>query len=95
MKIGRHLMVTDAQRVELWRRYRGGERVHSIANVLGQRSSSNIYRALEATGRIALAQRRRSLRALRLGEREEISRGITTGTHFAPSPGSSSVLFPR
>jgi hypothetical protein len=42
MKIGRHLMVTDAQRVELWRRYRGGETVHSIANVLGQRSSSNI-----------------------------------------------------
>jgi hypothetical protein len=40
MKIGRHSMVTDAQRVELWRRYRAGETVLSIANELGQRSSS-------------------------------------------------------
>jgi IS30 family transposase len=79
MKIGRHSMVTDAQRVELWRRYRAGETVLSIASELGQRSSSNIYRVLEATGGIAPAQRSRSSRVLSFGEREEISRGIAAG----------------
>jgi hypothetical protein len=82
MKIGSHSMVTDAQRAELWRRNRPGETVHSIANVLVQRSSSNIYRDLEATGGIAPAQRSRSLRVLSVGEREEISRGITAGDTF-------------
>jgi hypothetical protein len=32
VKIGRHSMVTDAQRVELWRRYKAGETVLSIAH---------------------------------------------------------------
>jgi hypothetical protein len=50
MKIGRHLMVTDAQRVELRRGYSAGETVLGITHKLGQRSSSNIYRVLEATG---------------------------------------------
>jgi hypothetical protein len=63
MKIGRQSMVTDAQRVELWRRYRAGEAVLSIAKEFGQRSSSNVYRVLEANGGIAPAQRSRALAA--------------------------------
>ena len=55
--MGRHSRVSDAQRVELWRRYRAGETVLCIAQALGERSTSNIYRALEATGGIAVAQR--------------------------------------
>ncbi len=77
--MGRHSRVSDAQRVELWRRYRAGETVRCIAQALGQRSPSNIYRALEATGGIAPAQRCRSSRVLSFSEREEISRGIAAG----------------
>ena len=77
--MGRHSRVTDAQRVELWRRYRAGETVLGIADALGQRSTSNVYRVLEATGGITPAERRRSSRVLSFGEREEISRGIAAG----------------
>jgi IS30 family transposase len=80
--MGRHSRVSDAQRVELWRRYRAGEPVHRIAKALGQRSSSNIYRALEATGGIAPAYRSRSSRVLSFAEREEISRGIAADEAF-------------
>lgn len=80
--MGRHSRVADAQRVELWRRYRAGETVFSIADALGQRSTSNIYRVLEATGGITPAERRRSSRVLSFGEREEISRGIAAGDTF-------------
>jgi len=80
--MGRHSRVSDAQRVELWRRYRAGEPVHRIAKALGQRSSSNIYRALEATGGIAPAHRSRSSRVLSFAEREEISRGIAADESF-------------
>jgi IS30 family transposase len=80
--MGRHSRVSDAQRIELWRRYQAGEPVHRIAQALGQRSSSNVYRALEATGGIAPAQRRRSPRVLSFIEREEISRGVAAGEAF-------------
>ena len=80
--MGRPSRISDAQRVELWRRYQAGEPVHRIAKALGQRSSSNVYRALEATGGIAPAERRRSSRVLSFGEREEISRGIAAGEAF-------------
>jgi hypothetical protein len=78
MSTGRHSTVTGAQRKELWRRYKVGETVRGIAEVLGQRHS-NIYRVLEAAGGIAPPQRSRSPRALGLREREEISRGIAAG----------------
>ena len=80
--MGRPSRISDAQRVELWRRYRAGETVHGIAKALGQRSSSNVYRALEATGGIAPAPRRRSARVLSIKEREEISRGVAAGDAF-------------
>src|SRR6202790_2030803 len=82
MKIGRHSMVTDAQRVELWRPYKAGETVLSIAHELGQRSSSNIYRVLEVSGGIAPDQRSRSAKVLSFREREEISRGVAVGDSF-------------
>jgi len=78
---GRHSTVTDAQRKELWRRYKAGETVLGIGRALGQRTT-NLYRVLEAVGGIAPAQRSRSLRVLSFGEREEISRGIAAGDTF-------------
>jgi IS30 family transposase len=73
--------VTNAQRKELWRRYKGGETVLGIARALDQ-GPNNLYRVLEATGGIAPAQRRRSPTALSFGEREEISRGVAAGNTF-------------
>jgi hypothetical protein len=84
---GRYSTVSDAQRLELWRRYKAGETILGIAHALGQRPT-NLYRVLEATGGIAPAQRRRSLRVLSFGEREEISRGVAAEedfTRFSPA----------
>src|SRR6516165_4950957 len=46
---------------------------------LWERWKSGLYRILASNGGIAPALRRRSLVALRLEEREEISRGIAAG----------------
>ena len=81
MRPGRHSTVTERQREELWRRYRSGETVLGIADVLGQHST-NLYRVLQAAGGIAPAQRSRSARVLSFREREEISRGIAAGSSF-------------
>jgi IS30 family transposase len=75
---GRHSTITDAQREEFWRRYKAGESVLGIIGALGQRRA-NIHRVLEASGGIAPAPRTRSLRVLKFGEREEISRGLAAG----------------
>ncbi len=77
--MGRHSRVSDAQRVELWRRYRAGETVLDIANALGQSSTGNVYRVLEAYGGITPPQRCRAPRVLSFSEREEISRGVAAG----------------
>jgi transposase, IS30 family len=81
MSPGRHSTVTDAQRLELWRRYRAGETILEIVRALDQRSS-NLYRVLQAAGGIAPLPRSRSLRVLSFREREEISRGIAAGESF-------------
>ena len=73
----RLVKLTDAQRSEMWRRYRRGDSVGSIGRALG-RNGSSIHGILAATGGISPPQRRRSRLALTLAEREEISRGITT-----------------
>jgi len=80
--MGRRSRVTDAQRVELWRRYRAGETVLGIAKALGQHRTSNIYRVLEATGGIAPSPRNRSSKVLSFCEREEISRGVAAGDSY-------------
>lgn len=81
MSLGRHSLVTTAQREELWRRYKAGETMLGIAQALGQ-GRNNLYRVLEATGGIAPGQRRRSSRVLSFCEREEIARGVAAGETF-------------
>ena len=63
---------------ELWRRYKAGQTVLSIAQALGHRRSVIDY-VLRCAGGFAPAARRRSPRALSLSEREEISRGVAAG----------------
>ena len=70
---------TPKQKAELWERWRSGECVADIARALERRNKSGVYRVLALNGGIAPAPRRRAAVALRLEEREEISRGIAAG----------------
>src|SRR5574342_893580 len=68
-----------SERAELWERWRSGQCVADIARALERRNKSGVYRVLALNGGIAPLPRRRAQRALRLAEREEISRGIAAG----------------
>src|SRR5664279_4244290 len=70
---------TSKQKAELWERWRRGQCVADIARALDRRNKSGIYRVLALNGGIAPAPRHRAAVALRLEEREEISRGIAAG----------------
>src|SRR5215831_2031238 len=70
---------TPKQKAELWERWKSGQCVADIARALERRNKSGVYRVLAGNGGIAPAPRRRALGALRLEEREEISRGIAAG----------------
>jgi len=70
--------LTEAQRSEVWQRYRRGESLGQIGAALGRQSSS-IYTIVSGTGGISPASRRRSRLALTLHEREEISRSLARG----------------
>ena len=70
---------TPKQKAELWQRWKGGQCVADIARALARRNKSGVYRVLALNGGIAPAPRRRAPVALRLEEREEISRGIAAG----------------
>ena len=81
---------TPKQRVELWERWKSGQCVADIARGLERRNKSGVYRVLALNGGIAPGPRRRAEHALKLEEREEISRGIAAGhsiRHIAKSLG--------
>jgi len=67
------------QRTDVWSRWKAGQSLHEIGRALGKGHSSIRFLVLQHGG-IAPAARRRSLVALTLIEREEISRGIASGT---------------
>ena len=67
------------QKTELWERLRQGQCVADIARGLERRNKSGVYRVLALSGGIRPWPRRRSAIALRLEEREEISRGVAMG----------------
>src|ERR1700720_2783937 len=70
---------TPQQRAELWERWKNGQCVADIARALERRNKSGVYRILAVNGGITPEPRRRAAGALRLEEREEISRGIAAG----------------
>jgi IS30 family transposase len=70
---------TAKQKTELWERWRQGQCVADIARGLERRNKSGVYRILALNGGIRPCPRRRPAIALRLEEREEISRGIAVG----------------
>ena len=76
-RIGRPGM-SDAQKQELWKRWRGGESLSDIGRVLGKFPAS-IFGVLRLHGGLAPRVRTRSALALSVWEREEISRGLALG----------------
>jgi IS30 family transposase len=81
MRRGCGRIFTSVECVDLWRRYKDGESILSIAHALGRRDSS-VHKILQRTGGIAPAERCRSARVLSLVEREEVSRGLAAGYTF-------------
>jgi IS30 family transposase len=63
----------------MWRRWKAGESLHEIGRAFGKGHGS-IRFLLTQRGGIVPAARRRSLRTLTLAEREDISRGIASGS---------------
>ena len=63
----------------MWRRWKAGESLHEIGRAFGKDHGS-IQFLLSQRGGIVPAARRRSLLTLTLAEREDISRGIASGS---------------
>ena len=66
------------ERAELWRRWKDGESVSDIARAL-ERMPGTVHVMLSTSGGIAPVARQRGARALSIAQREEISRGLSTG----------------
>ena len=69
---------SDSQKALMWERWKQGATLHEIAGLF-DRMHSSVHRILAETGGIRPPDRRRSSRALRLAEREEISRAVVAG----------------
>jgi len=67
--------LSDAQKAELWRRWKDGQSLSDIGCALGKHAGS-VYGVISLHGGIVPAARRRSRLALTLAEREKISRGV-------------------
>lgn len=64
--------ITAAESADLWERWKRGEGLHAIGDVLG-RWHTSIAAHIRPSGGIRPPARRRSKRALTLADREEIS----------------------
>src|SRR3982074_3245946 len=79
MAQGKRDRLSTEQRIDMWRRWKSGESLHEIGRAFGKGHGS-IRFLLTQRGGIVPAARRRSLRTLTLAEREDISRGIASGS---------------
>src|ERR1700749_934048 len=79
MRPGRRYGLSAVQKTEIWRRWKAGESLHEIGRAFGKDHGS-IHFLLSQHGGIVPVVRRRSERTLTLAEREEISRGIASGS---------------
>ena len=77
MKYRRRIYYSAAQRAEIWDRWQRGESMSSIGRAF-DRQLSSVFSVISPTGGIRPPDRKRAQRALGLGEREEISRGLST-----------------
>jgi len=78
MKYRTRIQYTEADKALMWERWRRGESLQAIAQLF-DRNHSTVEGILSRTGGIRPSARRRSALALKLLEREEISRGVIAG----------------
>jgi IS30 family transposase len=74
----RRWKLSATQRADMWQQWKAGQSLNAIGRALGK-DKQVIHFLLARHGGIAPPVRRRSLRALTLAEREDISRGIASG----------------
>jgi IS30 family transposase len=74
----RRWKLSATQRADMWKQWKAGQSLNAIGRALGK-DQHVIHFLLARHGGIAPPVRRRSLRALTLAEREDISRGIASG----------------
>jgi IS30 family transposase len=79
MSHARRWKLSSAQRADMWSRWKAGQSLHEIGRALAK-SHVVIQFLLARHGGIAPPVRRRSQRSLTLAEREDISRGIASGS---------------
>jgi len=79
MKPGKRFGLSATEKSAIWRRWKAGESLHEIGRAFDKPHSS-IRCLLLPRGGIPPVDRRRSRLALTLGEREDISRGIASGS---------------
>src|ERR1700693_5627726 len=79
MAQGKRVGLSAAQRTELWSRWKAGQSLHVIGRAFGKPHNS-IHGFLSQHGGIVPPVRRRSLLVLTAVEREDISRGLASGS---------------
>src|SRR2546428_14051014 len=79
MSQGNRSRLSLTQRTDIWSRWKSGQSLHEIGRAFGEPHNS-IRCLLLPRGGIPPAVRRRSRLALTLAEREDISRGIASGS---------------
>src|SRR5229473_3247869 len=79
MTQGRRFGLSATQKSDMWCRWKAGQSLHEIGRAFGKEHSS-IRCLVSRHGGLVPAVRRRSLLALTQREREEISRGIASGS---------------
>jgi len=79
MSEGKRSRLSLTQRSEIWRRWKAGQSLHEIGRAF-DKPHSCIRCLLLPRGGIAPALRRRSRLVLSRAEREDISRGIASGS---------------
>src|SRR5258708_13720292 len=77
----RRVKLSANQRTDLWSRWKAGQSLHEIGRAFGKDHVSIQFILAQHSG-IVPAARRRSLLTLKLAEREDISRGIASGSSF-------------
>ena len=81
MRQGKRFGLSAIQKSDIWRRWKAGQSLHEIGRAFNKPHTS-IRCLLLPRGGIPPAARRRSRLALTLAEREDISRGIASGSSF-------------
>ena len=79
MTQGKQFGLSATQKIAMWSRWKAGQSLHEIGRAFGK-SHSSIRCVVSHHGGFVPALRQRSLLALTLTEREDISRGIASGS---------------